>query len=194
VASGAVAVWRERREAKDDADHRPDGRRARPAELGHAIRGERAELAAAIRAGGSERSRQVLGLFLVTAAYVAVDVSGRSPTDSDLRKITRAVAQHENSTPLTEVDVREYLSGAGLDFRPPAGALGDDTEAAVGPALITGGMLFIFRPRLGKWWDYLDQIERAYEAAETTDLSVLPALQVRARMLEEVESAGGEPG
>jgi hypothetical protein len=77
---------------------------------------------------------------------------------------------------------------------PPAGALGDDTAAAIGPALITGGMLFVFRARGGTWWDYLDQIERAYEAAESTDLSVLPALQMRARMLEEVESAGGEPG
>ena len=100
--------------------------------LGHAIRGELAELAAAIRAGGSERYRQVLGLFLVTAAYIAVDVSGRWPTDADLRKIARAVAEHETSTPLTEVDVYEYLSGAALGFRPPAGALGDDTAAAVG--------------------------------------------------------------
>jgi hypothetical protein len=162
--------------------------------LGHAIRGELAELAAAIRADGGERRRQVLGLFLVTAAYIAVDVSGRWPTDADLRKIARAVAEHETTTPLSEADVYEYLSGAALGFRPPAGALGDDTAAAVGPALITGGMLFVFRPGGGKWWDYLDQIERAYEAAETTDLSVLPALQVRARMLEEVESGGGEPG
>jgi hypothetical protein len=115
--------------------------------LGHAIRGELAELAAAIRAGGSERRRQVLGLLLVTAPYIAVDVSGRWPTDADLRKIARAVAEHENSTPLTEVEVHEYVSGAALGFRPPAGALGDDTAAAVGPALITGGMLFIFRPR-----------------------------------------------
>ena len=160
--------------------------------LGHAIRGEVAELAAAIRVGGGERRRQVLGLFLVTAAYIAVDVSGRWPTDADLRKIARAVAEHETTTPVSEGDVYEYLSGAALGFRPPADALGDDT-AAVGPALITGGMLFTFRPRGGKWWDYLDQIERAYEAAETTDLSVLPALQVRARMLEEVvESAGRE--
>jgi hypothetical protein len=150
-------------------------------------------LAAVIRAGGSERRRQVLGLFLVTAAYIAVDVSGRWPTDADLRKIARAVAEHENSTPASADDVYDYLSGAALGFRPPAGALGGDTAAAAGPALITGSMLFIFRPRGGKWWDYLDQIERAYEAAETTDLSLLPALQVRARMLEEVESADGEP-
>ena len=90
--------------------------------------------------------------------------------------------------------VHDYPSGAALGFRPPAGALGDDSAAAVGPALITGGMLFTFRPRGGKWWDYLDQIERAYEAVETTDLLVLPALHARARMLEEFESAGGEPG
>jgi len=115
--------------------------------LGHAIRGERAELAAAIRAGGSERRRQVLGLFLVTAAYTAVDVSGRWPTDADLRKIARAVAEHENSTPVSADDVYDYLSGAALGFRPPAGALGGDTAAAAGPALITGSMLFIFRPR-----------------------------------------------
>jgi hypothetical protein len=84
--------------------------------LGHAIRGELAELAAAIRAGGSERYRQVLGLFLVTAAYIAVDVSGRWPTDVDLGKIARAVAEHENSTRLSEADVYEYLSGAALGF------------------------------------------------------------------------------
>jgi hypothetical protein len=162
--------------------------------LGCAIRGELAELAAAIRDGGSERYRQVLGLFLVTAAYIAVDVSGRWPTDADLRKIARAVAEYENSAPLSADDVYEYVSRAALGFRPPGGAFGDDMAAATGPALITGSMLFVFRPRGGKWWDYLDQIERAYEAAEVADLSVLPALQVRARMLQEVESAGGEAG
>ena len=103
--------------------------------LGHAIRGELAELAAAIRAGGSERYRQVLGLFLVTAAYIAVDVSGRWPTDADLRKIARTVAEHENSTALTEVDVHEYLSGAALGFRPPVGALGDTRRRPWGPCL-----------------------------------------------------------
>jgi hypothetical protein len=162
--------------------------------LGQAIRGELAELADAIRAGGRERYRQVLGLFLVTAAYIAVDVSGRWPADADLRKIAQVVAEHEGATPVSADKVHEYLSGAALGFRPPVGALGDDSAAAMGPALITGSMLFIFRPKGGKWWDYLDQIERAYEVAETADLSVLPALQVRARMLEEVESAGGEPG
>jgi hypothetical protein len=53
--------------------------------------------------------------------------------------------------------------------------------------------LFIFRPKGGKWWDYLDQIWSAYETAETVDVSVLPALQVRARMLKAVEARGAQP-
>jgi hypothetical protein len=87
-------------------------------------------------------------------------VDSRPPLVSawESRWAARAVAEHENSTLLTEVDVHEYLSGAALGFRPPAGALGDDMAASAGPALITGSMLFIFRPRGGKWWDYLDQI------------------------------------
>jgi hypothetical protein len=58
--------------------------------------------------------------------------------------------------------------------------------AATLPVLITGSMLFTFRPEGQKWWDYLDQIWSAYEVAEGLDVSVLPALQVRTRMLKEV--------
>jgi hypothetical protein len=45
--------------------------------------------------------------------------------------------------------------------------------------------------RAGKWWDYLDQIWSAYETAEGLDVSVLPALQVRTRMLKEVAGREG---
>ena len=161
--------------------------------LGHAIRGELAELAAAIRAGDSERFRQVLGLFLVTAAYIAVDVSGRWPTDADLRKIARAVAEcetaHRSRGRRPRLPVR-------CGTRLPASCRGARRRLGGGrrPGLDHRRHAVHIPPRGGKWWDYLDQIERAYEAAETTDLSVLPALQVRARMLEEVESGGREPG
>ena len=62
----------------------------------------------------------------------------RVRTDADLRKIARAVAERENSAPVSVDDVYDYQSGAALGFRPPVGTLGYDT-AAVGPALITGG-------------------------------------------------------
>lgn len=64
--------------------------------------------------------------------------------------------------------------------------------AAVLPVLITGGLLFTFRPKGPKWWDYLDQIWRAYETAEGLEVSVLPALQVWARMLKEVAGREGK--
>jgi hypothetical protein len=121
-----------------------------------------------------------------------VDVSGRWPTDADLRKIARAAGGHETQVRLNDADVYDYLSGAALGFRPLPDALGRDAAATL-PALITGSMLFTFRPMGRKWWDYLDQIRSAYETAEVTDLSVLPSAAGKGRMLEEVESRGTEP-
>lgn len=72
--------------------------------------------------------------------------------------------------------------GAALGFKPLPQALGDDLAAATLPVFITGTLLFAFRPDGKQWWDYLDQIWSAYEKAETLDASVLPALQVHARM------------
>jgi hypothetical protein len=157
--------------------------------LAHAIRGELPELTAAIEFAGG-RYRRVLGLFLTAAAYIVVDVSGRWPTDADVREIARFTAGHPASAQLDEDGVYDYLAGAALGFRPLPSALGDDLAAAALPALITGSMLFTFRPKGRRWWDYWRQIWRAYETAEGLDVSVLPALQVRSRMIAEVKTRG----
>lgn len=159
--------------------------------LGHAIRGEMQGLAALIQSA-SEQYRQVLGLCLIAAAYVAVDVSGRWPTDADVREIARVVAERETQVQLDQADVYGYLSGAALGFKSLPEALGGDVAAATLPVLITGSMLFTFKPRGQEWWDYLDQIWHAYETADSVDASVLPALQVRVRMLKAVQDH--EPG
>jgi hypothetical protein len=161
--------------------------------LGHAIRGELRDLAAVIQSVGNERYKQALGLCLIAAAYVAVDVSGRWPTDADVQEIARLVNERGTEVKLDQADVYDYLSGAALGFRSLPDALGDDVAAVTLPVLITGSMLFMFRPKGGKWWDYLDRIWSAYETAETMDVSVLPALQVRARMLKTVEARGTTP-
>jgi hypothetical protein len=154
--------------------------------LGHAIRGELAELSALIQSVGGERYKQALGLCLTAAAYVAVDVSGRWPSEADVHEIARVVVEHESEVQLDQTDVYNYLSGAALGFQPLPEALGDDMAAATLPLLITGSMLFTFKPKGQEWWDYLDRIWSAYETAETVHVSVLPALQVRARMLKEI--------
>jgi hypothetical protein len=134
--------------------------------------------------GNAAQYRLAVGLCLTAAAYVAVDASGRWPTDADTREIARVVAEHQTRVPLSQADVYDYLSGTALGFKPLPETLGDDAAAAVLPVLITGSMLIIFKPKgKNKWWDYLDQIWSAYETAETVDVSVLPALQVRAQIL-----------
>jgi hypothetical protein len=158
--------------------------------LGHAIRGEAQDLSALILSVGNERYRQAIGLCLLASAYIAADASGRWPTDADIKEIARLVHERGIEIKLDQADVYDYLSGAALGFNPLPEALGDDVAAAILPVLITGNMLFTFRPDSQKWWDYLDQIWSAYEKAEAVDVSVLPALQVRAKMLK---ASGGRP-
>ena len=154
--------------------------------LGYAVRGELQDLASLIQSVGNERYKQTLGLCLIAAAYVAVDVSGRWPTDADVREIARLVSERGTEVKVNQADVYDYLSGAALGFQSLPEALGDDVAAVTLPVLITGSILFTFRPKGQQWWDYLDQIWGAYETAETVDVSVLPALQVRTRMLKEI--------
>jgi hypothetical protein len=146
-----------------------------------AIRGEAAELATFIQAVGNETYRASIGLCLVAAGYVAIDVSGRWPTDADVRQIAQSTTKNEARLELRESDVYEYLSGAVLDFKRLDEVLGSMEAALTLPILITASMVFTFRPRGQDWWQYLDTIWNAANVAERTDLSVGPALTLRAR-------------
>lgn len=156
--------------------------------LGHAIRGELEDLGAMVHAVGNETYTKVVGLCLLAAAYIAVDVSGHWPTNTDARQIAENVARQETRLDLDADEVYDYLSKSALGFRPLPEALGSDVPSATLPVLITGSMLFTFRPEGQQWWDYLDQIWSAYETSDKMPASALPALQVVARMRKEVES------
>jgi hypothetical protein len=47
-----------------------------------------------------------------------------------------------------------------------------------------------YGPREKQWWEFLDVIEDAFEKAWSTDLNVLPALMVLARMPAPPAAAG----
>jgi hypothetical protein len=86
---------------------------------------------------------------------VVVDVCGHWPAGPDI--------------------VRAYLSrvvfgGEPLEDVFPAEAAG------VLPLLVTASLLASYRPADRHWWEYLDQVWDAAEAAERTDKAVLPAL------------------
>jgi hypothetical protein len=57
------------------------------------------------------------------------------------------------------------------------------------PLFATANLLLTFSPGEKHWWEYLDQIWEAAEAAERTSLTVLPALMLRARR----ESSAASP-
>jgi hypothetical protein len=155
--------------------------------LGHSIRGEFQDLSILIQSVGNDGYRQALGFCVGVAAYIAVDVSGRWPTDADIREIARLVEERETEIELDQEFVYDYLSGAALGFKPLTEALGDELAAFTLPVIVTGSMLFTYRPKGMKWWEYLDLIWSAYQKADTLNVSaVLPAVQVRAHMLKEV--------
>jgi len=144
-----------------------------------AIQGHVQQLADEIQSVGGGTYRHVIRLCVVAAAYIAVDASGHWPTDADLRQIARNGVRGETRLHLDQEEIYHYLSDAALGFKPLAEALGSDEAAATMPVLITGSMLFTFRPRGMEWWEYLDQIWNATVAAENLDESVLPATQIR---------------
>jgi hypothetical protein len=152
--------------------------------LGHAIRGELPELAVAIQAAGNETYRQCIALCLLVAGYVAVDVCKRWPIDADIREVARNAAEADGRMELTESDFYGFLAGSVLGDETLDQALGTIEAAATLPVLLTGSLLLTFRPRGQKWWDYLDAIESALDAAATIDASVLPALTLFTRRKE----------
>jgi hypothetical protein len=148
--------------------------------LGHAIRHELDELAALVRAQGSEVLLGSLPLCLFVSAYIAVDVSDRWPADADLREIAKRAAQSATQLDITEQEIYEYLSRVALGQEKI-----DDVFAAEGiatvPLFATANLLLSFCPHEKEWWEYLDQIWDAAEVADRTSLAVLPALIIRAR-------------
>ncbi|MGH3171458.1 MAG: hypothetical protein ACRDN0_37055 [Trebonia sp.] len=143
------------------------------------IQGNLQQLANEIESAGGGVYRQVIKLCLLAAAYIAVDATGHWPTEADLRQIARNGVRGETRMQLDEEEIYRYLSDAALGFKSLAEALGSDEAAATMPVLITGSMLFTFRPRGMEWWEYLDQIWNATLTAENLDESILPATQIR---------------
>jgi hypothetical protein len=149
--------------------------------LGHAIRGELQELAPQIQAVGDAMYRESLALCLAVAAYIAIDGTGRWPTDADIREIATRTAQATAKFELGDSDIYDYLSRAALGNERIDDVFSSLPAAGALPLLITARLLVSFRPQDTDWWEYLDQIETAFEAAETIDLSVLPALMLRSQ-------------
>jgi hypothetical protein len=148
--------------------------------LGHAIRHELDELADVISSLDDKKLAACVPLWVFASAYIAIDVSGRWPTDADLRDIAARAAKSLTRLDISDQEIYEYLSRVALgpqrlDEVFPQG------EIATNPLYATVNLLSKFTPEEKEWWEYLDQIWDAAETADRTPLAVLPALMLRAR-------------
>lgn len=147
--------------------------------LGHAVRHELDELAAMILDLGNEVFFGSIPLCLVASSYVAIDVNGGWPADTDLREIARTVCASKDRLDISRQRMYEYLSR--VVFGPEKV---EDVFCAEGivtiPIHATAGLLVTYCPSEKRWWEYLDQIWDATESADGIPVSVLPALMLRA--------------
>jgi hypothetical protein len=150
--------------------------------LGHAIRGEFDEFASLIEAIGEQRFLEAGSLCLRIAGYVAIDVCAwQWPTEADLREIARRMAAMDAKFELDESDVYAYLARAVLAFEPLLDVFPDKGKAATVPFFTTATLLVAYRPDGEHWWEYLDVIEQALEAAAPLPETVVPALLLLSR-------------
>jgi hypothetical protein len=148
--------------------------------LGHAVRHELDELADVIRSLGDEKFAACIPLWVFASAYIAIDVSGRWPTDADLHEIAPRAAKSLAHLDISDQEIYEYLSRVALGSHRLDGVFSDGGVATI-PLFATANLISKFSPEEKDWWEYLDQIWDAAETAERTSLTVLPALMLRDR-------------
>jgi hypothetical protein len=149
--------------------------------LGHLIRQEFDELENEMRRSSEETFRRALALYIAVAGYIAVDVAERWPTDADVGEIARHTAASARGFDLSQDEVAAFLSRVALGAERMVDVFPSARDAVMLPLQVTGTLLLAFLPGGKHWWEYLDVIENALDAAERADLSLLPALMLRSQ-------------
>jgi len=165
--------------------------------LGHAIRNEIDEMEEELLRLTDEQIASCLSLCVHVTGYVTIDAcGGRWPDGEDLRQMGETAPESKNARAfgLKEEDAYAYVKrvvfgGERLDV-----VLPPPERAATLSFVITGHLVVAFSRGYDHWWHYLDKIEGAWEAAQVTDLALLPALMFRARGPAAPQSPPGGTG
>lgn len=158
----------------------PKAERSARTMLGHAIRHELDELADVIGGLDDEKFAACVPLWVFASAYIAIDVSGRWPTNADLRDIAARAAKSLTRLDISDQEIYEFLSRVALGNQRLDEVFSQEGVATI-PLYATANLLSKFSPEKKDWWEYLDQIWDAAEVAERTSLTVLPALMLSDR-------------
>ena len=131
-----------------------------------------------------EQIAACLNLCAFVSGYIAINACGRQwPDEDNLRRIAEATTTSNNarSFGLKAEDSYLYMKQVALRGQPLNAVLFPIEDAATLSFVITGHLLVSFSAASEDWWEYLNRIEAALEAAQAIDLDLLPALMLRAR-------------
>ena len=138
--------------------------------LAAAVGGDLAGLSALVGSVREETYQRSLTLCVATAAYVAADVSRRPPGGRDAWEAERRDAERENAIRYSEAIARAYGAETALGTRPAEATLLNAAKASRLTIVLTGRMVFRFRPAGSAWWQYLDHAWEASVAEQVLGL------------------------
>jgi hypothetical protein len=154
--------------------------------LEHAIRNEHEEMREGLLRLTDEQIASCLVLCSFVAGYVAIDVcGGQWPIEENLRRLAEGTTKSDNARAfgLKAQDSYAYVKRVALGGELVNAVFSPPEDAATLSFVITGRLLVAFRSADQHWWEYLNKIEEAMEAALAVDLDLLPALMLRSRRL-----------
>jgi hypothetical protein len=121
------------------------------------------------------------------------DCAPKWPIEDNLRRLAEETTTSNNARAfgLKAEDSYAYVKRVALRGEPLNAVLSPIEDAATLSFAITGHLLVSFSTDDRHWWEYLNRIEEATEAALAADLDLLPALMLRSRRLTSPGASDG---
>ncbi|WP_406078894.1 hypothetical protein [Micromonospora sp. NBC_00858] len=130
-----------------------------------AVKRQPVEFDEALKAFSDESTRQsAMELLVAISTFVSADICGGRPSPGQVQELATEVAEAETWSSATSPEIETFLSTI-LAGRPLSGVL--PASSAVVLAFVVAASLLSARPKSeGEWWfNYLDKVEAAIEAA-----------------------------
>lgn len=133
--------------------------------FGHALRAEHDDFQRRLADADGETVSQAIRLAATIAAYVAIDACGGArPTEEELRTIASNLAEADEHYSLTADEVHAYLTKGVFGGQAVHELLAPEDAVRL-PFIIGVYLVSDYHDDDQAWWDYLDTIEAAIEAA-----------------------------
>ncbi|HEX6445731.1 MAG TPA: hypothetical protein VF053_11625 [Streptosporangiales bacterium] len=133
--------------------------------FGHALRAEHEDFQKRLASVDGETVSEAMTLAGTIVAYVCIDAcGGQQPTEEEFDTLTDNVVSADSEYSLTAQEVRDYLVKGVFGGQVLHEVL-DPKDAVRFPFIVGAYLLAGYSHDDQAWWDYLDEVEAAIEAA-----------------------------